>query len=151
MYRNLEGAGFEEIAESWGLADTINTPSYTYTDFDLDGDIDIIATGVLSPPRVFLNQQSENNSITFRLEQDGGNSDAIGATITIFYGGNNELQQRKEIRMSGGFLSFDNAVAHFGIGVHSEIDRATFTWPDGVATNFDAPLIANRQYRIRRK
>ncbi len=151
MYRNLEGAGFEEIAESWGLADTINTPSYTYTDFDLDGDIDIIATGVLSPPRVFLNQQSENNSITFRLEQDGGNSDAIGATITIFYGGNNELQQRKEIRMSGGFLSFDNAVAHFGIGVHSEIDRATVTWPDGVATNFDAPLIANRQYRIRRK
>jgi len=151
MYRNIEGRGFEEIAEDWGLADTVNTPSYTYTDFDLDGDVDIIATGVLSPPRVFVNQQSKNNSVTFRLEQDGGNTDAIGATITIHYGGDDELHQRKEIRMSGGFLSFDSAVAHFGLGAHTAIDHATVTWPDGVESTFNAPLAANRQYRVRCK
>ena len=151
FYQNLAGNGFAENAAAWGLDDPLNTPSYTYTDFDLDGDVDIIASGVLSPPRVFVNQQAANQSVTFLLRQDGSNSRAIGAKITINYGEDGALHQRKELKMSGGFMSFDNAVVHFGIGAHDEIDRVIVTWPDGEETVIDTPLAASRFYQVQRK
>ena len=148
LFRNIEGKAFEESAADWGLDDTINTPSYTYIDFDLDGDIDIVATGVLAAPRVFVNQQTKNNSITFSLRDDTTNTFAIGAKVMIAYG---DSQQQKEIKLSGGFMSFDNPVAHFGIASFDSIDRMTVTWPDGQVTEYSDTLPANRYYRIRRK
>ena len=151
LYHNTGGTGFENIAAEWGLADKINTPSYTYLDFDLDGDLDIVATGVLSPPRVYVNQQSENNSVTFLLEQPRGNSFAIGAKVTIQYGESENLRQRKEIKLSGGFMSFDNTAVHFGIGRHQSIDSFSVTWPDGQVAEHAMMLPANRFYRLQRK
>jgi len=151
LYRNTGGAGFENVATAWGLDDRINTPSYTYLDIDLDGDLDIVATGVLSPPRIYVNQHSQNNSITFLLEQPGENSFAIGAKVTIRYGGADKLQQRKEIKLSGGFMSFDNTAVHFGTGPYDSIDRFSVTWPDGHVTDHAISLPANRFYRLRRK
>ena len=150
LFRN-SGAGFEEVAQAWGLDDKVNTPSYTYLDFDLDGDVDIVATGVLSPPRFYVNQQSENNSVTFLLRQARGNSFAIGAKVTIRYGTAENLQQRKELKLSGGFMSFDNTAVHFGIGEHRSIDGLSVTWPDGSVSDLSTSLPANRYYRIQRK
>ncbi len=151
LFRNLAGKGFEDRAAAWGLDDTINTPSYTYLDFDLDGDVDIVATGVLAPPRVYVNQQQTNNSITFLLRQENGNSFGIGAKVTIEYNGVQTLRQRKEIKLSGGFLSFDNPVAHFGLGAQGSIDNFSVTWPDGQVSFYDEALEANRFYRVERK
>lgn len=151
LFRNISGTAFENVAQKWGLDDRINTPSYTYIDFDLDGDLDIIATGVLSPPRVYVNQQDEHNSLTFLLEQAGGNSAAIGAKVTIYYGESENLAQRKELKLSGGFMSFDNTVVHFGIGQHLSIDSFSVTWPDGTVSEHAVSLPANRFYRLRRK
>jgi uncharacterized membrane protein YraQ (UPF0718 family) len=148
LFRNTAGAGFEEVAFEWGLDDTINTPSYTYVDFDLDGDVDIVATGVLAPPRVFVNQQTKNNSVTFLLQDERGNSFAIGSRVTIEYGNH---RQRKEIKLSGGFMSFDNPVAHFGIAAAVAIDGFSITWTDGQITEYTDVLPANRYYRILRK
>ena len=148
MFRNIEGSGFEEIAAEWGLDDTINTPSYTYIDFDLDGDLDIIATGVLAPPRIFINQQHKNNSVSFWLRDDVGNAAAIGAVVTITYGTDH---QRKEIKLSGGFMSFDNPVVHFGLASAEAIDSVSIAWPDGVTTEHVGKLPANRFYRVHRR
>jgi len=147
FYRNTGGRAFEESAADWGLDDTINTPSYTYIDFDLDGDIDIIATGVLAAPRVFVNQQTKHNSVVFSLHDDTTNTFAIGAKIRIEYGGN---KQQKEIKLSGGFMSFDNPVAHFGLASIDSVDNVLITWPDGQVTEYTSKLPANRYYRIRR-
>ena len=148
LFRNIEGTGFEEVAAEWGLDDTINTPSYTYVDFDLDGDIDIVATGVLAPPRVFVNQQNSNHSVSFWLQDDVGNAAAIGAVITINY---NKSSQRKELKMSGGFMSFDNPIVHFGLGSVESIDSVSVLWPDGTVADYAGELAADRFYRIRRR
>ena len=148
LFRNTGGKGFEEVASDWGLDDTINTPSYTYVDFDLDGDVDIVATGVLAPPRVFVNRQSSNNSVTFLLQDEKGNAFGIGSKVTITY---EHHRQRKEIKLSGGFMSFDNPVAHFGIATYSEISGFSITWPDGQVTEYTGTLPANHFYRVRRK
>jgi len=150
LFHNIDGKFFDQVAPQWGLDDPINTPSYTYLDLDLDGDIDIIASGVLAPPRIFVNQQKENNSVTFELHESFGNSDGIGAKITIQYGGKKSLRQRKENKLSGGFMSFDNPVLHFGVGKYRSIDGFTVTWPDGQTTRYEENMPVNRIYRITR-
>ncbi|MBL1143140.1 MAG: hypothetical protein HND53_14045 [Proteobacteria bacterium] len=150
LFHNVNGNSFEEIQSDWGLNDTINTPSYTYIDIDLDGDLDIIATGVLAPPRVYLNQLAIKNSISFALIDEKGNSFGIGAKITIRYGGEKQLKQQKENKLSGGFMSFDNPVVHFGLDQHKSIDAIEIKWPDGEITIYDESLIASGIYRIKR-
>jgi len=151
LFHNTGGSGFDSVAQEWGLDDRINTPSYTYLDFDLDGDLDIVATGVLSPPRFYVNQQTENNSISFLLKQPLNNPFAIGAKVTIYYGESKEMKQRKEIKLSGGFMSFDNSVVHFGIGSYRSIDGFSVTWPDGSVSESSTSLPANHFYRLQRK
>jgi uncharacterized membrane protein YraQ (UPF0718 family) len=149
MFRNIAGRHFERVEAAWGLDDAINTPSYVYLDLDLDGDLDIVATGVLAPPRVFLNEQAAGHSVAFVLADEGGNSGAIGATVTIRYGGRDTRQQRKESKLSGGFMSFDHPVMHFGLGGHAAIDSVSVQWPDGETTEYEGRLGAG-YYRISR-
>jgi uncharacterized membrane protein YraQ (UPF0718 family) len=150
LFHNINGQGFEQHQSEWGLNDAINTPSYTYLDIDLDGDLDIIATGVLAPPRIFINQLNKKNSVMFSLIDERGNSYSIGAKITIRYGGQKKLQQRKENKLSGGFMSFDNPVVHFGLDQYTMIDEVEIQWPDGDVSIYDKPLSATGYYRIRR-
>jgi uncharacterized membrane protein YraQ (UPF0718 family) len=150
LFHNVNGDHFEQVQSEWGLNDTINTPSYTYLDLDLDGDLDIIATGVLAPPRIFLNQLNERNSVTFSLIDERGNSFGIGAKITIRYGGQKQLRQRKENKLSSGFMSFDNPVVHFGLEQDTIIDEIVIQWSDGDVTVYNKPIAANGFYRIHR-
>ncbi len=149
MFRNNQGLGFEDVAQAWGLDDRINTPSYTYLDYDLDGDLDIFATGVIDGPRIFENRLNNNQSISFRLKQAEGNTDAIGAQVTIRYGG--DKAQLKEISMSGGFMSFDHPVAYFGLGQTSGVDQVAIRWPDGAVTEIETPLSAGYHYTVTRQ
>ncbi len=148
LFHNLGGERFERSEAEWGLDDRINTPSYTYLDLDLDGDLDIISTGVLASPRVFRNMLRTNRSITFVLSDARGNSAAIGARVTIRYGGAQERFQQRDVDLSGGFLSFDNPLLHFGLGEFSEIDGILVRWPDGQRDDFPRPFPAGAFYRI---
>ena len=149
-FRNENGQRFVSVGSRWGLNDPVNTPSYTYSDIDLDGDLDIVATGVITPVRVFLNHLG-GKSVTFLLRDQTGNTRAIGAKVTIRYGGDHKLQQRKELKLSGGFMSFDNPVLHFGLGQYDAINEVTVHWPDGTVFVQDGPLQAGRLYRLTRK
>ena len=75
---------------------------------------------------------------------------AVGAKITIQYGGQAKLQQRKENKLSGGFMSFDNPAIHFGLGQYTAVDEVAVQWPDGETTVYQTPLPASGFYRIRR-
>ena len=66
-------------------------------------------------------------------------------------GGQQPNHQRKEIKLSGGFLSIDNPVAHFGTGPNISIDSLIVTWPDGHISAYEESLKANRIYQIFRK
>ncbi|MBT8443587.1 MAG: CRTAC1 family protein, partial [Gammaproteobacteria bacterium] len=150
LFRNDGGQRFEEFQANWGLDDPINTPSYTYLDLDLDGDLDIVATGVIAKPRVYINELDAGNSIAVTLSDERGNRFAIGAVVTITYGGERS-QQQKELRLSGGFLSFDNPVLYFGTGATPLIDEISVRWPDGETTRINGPLETAGTYQISRR
>ncbi len=150
LFHNLGGNGFESKAAEWGLADPVNTPSYVYIDVDRDGDLDIVATGVLLPPRVYVNEQASGRSISVELRDQVGNSAAIGAQVTLRYGGRAGLQQSKQQKLSGGFLSSGNPL-HFGVGDHDEVDEIAVRWPDGETSLQRGPLPADSVYRFERR
>ena len=154
FFHNIGEGIFKEEAQSFGLEDYINTPSYTYTDFDLDGDLDIVATGVMAAPRVFINQSQDQNSVSFSLRDHRGNRFCIGCKIIIHYGSTNGSQKAKkqlrEIKLSGGFLSFDEPLAHFGLAAYEHIDQVEVIWSTGERWQYTEPLVANRRYMITR-
>lgn len=89
--------------------------------------------------------------MTFSLVDNLGNRSAIGTKIILQYAGDKKLQQIKELKLSSGFMSFDNPVLHFGTGAYDEIDRVSLIWPDGTRTELNGPLSANGVYRITRQ
>lgn len=151
LYLN-KGSFFEESAEVSGIASGIPTSSYTYVDLDRDGDLDIVSVPVIGNVRFFINGAKTiyNNSIAIRLDNNSENSYAIGAKVILKYGNNSELTQMREIQASGGFASFDEAIAHFGLGEYASISSIEIHWPDGKITMINETLPANRYYFVER-
>ena len=53
FFHNQKGKSFLQKEKEFGLEDFIHTHSYTYIDYDLDGDLDILSTGNYAPLRLF--------------------------------------------------------------------------------------------------
>lgn len=149
FFHNQNGEGFKQKEKQFGLDSYINTSSYSYSDIDLDGDIDIIATGVMSTPTFFINQGNDNHHISFDLRENTLNHFCIACRIIIHYGENES--QIRELKLSGGFQSFDNPVVYFGLGLNDSVEKVELIWSDGEVTHIVQPLPADRRYLIKRQ
>ncbi|MEM7386659.1 MAG: CRTAC1 family protein, partial [Verrucomicrobiota bacterium] len=150
LYLNDNGERFHDATQESGAADRSSTSAYTYVDFDNDGDLDIVTVPISSEVRVFVNETRENRSIDFQLRDHHGNRRGIGAKIIISYGPNGSLTQAREILASGGFISFDAPVAHFGLGRHDHISKVEVRWVTGDRTVIEQKLTAGARYTITR-
>lgn len=149
FFRNLGGKSFELQTDEFGLTDYAATSAFNYLDFDRDGDLDIFSLPLtFAEFRVFENTGTNGNSISIQLRDQRGNSHAIGSRITIRYG--EDKAQMREIRASGGFVSFEPQEAHFGLGPHAEVTEIEIRWPNYTTTKLSGPFPANRSYRIMR-
>lgn len=146
---NKQGKDFSRIETEVGLDDYLHTPSFTYADFDRDGDLDIIMTGINAPIRIYENQLNNNQSITFSLNDITGNSKGIGTKLIITDASGNS--QLREVKLSGAYISFDNPVAHFGLGDENEISRLEILWADGTIARVETEMTSNKHYLIERK
>ena len=100
-------------------------------DLDGDGDLDIVALGVEGPVRVFRNDAPRGGSahwLRVRLQDQGGNRDALGATLVAVAGAK---RWSAEIRTAAGFQAACPAEAHFGLGAAQQLDELRVRWPDG--------------------
>ena len=148
---NLEGERFVAEQEEFGLRSHNVVNAYTYIDIDNDGDLDIIAVPVNGPLNVYINNETQNNSITFEFRDEKGNHFGIGNKIYVYYGENNERHQVREIKSGGGSLSFDSPIAHFGLGKYDIVSRVEVVWSTGEKTTLDKDFLANKKYVIERK
>lgn len=149
FFQNIAGRTFEEKTEKEGLTSYLETGSYSYSDLDNDGDLDIVTVPAVGPLLIYINQTAEKKAIQFSLDDERGNRYGIGSKIIIHYG--NGLHQMREITASGGYQSFDAPVAHFGLAEQAQVDRVEVQWYDGETTAIETPLSAGSQYRIRRE
>ena len=151
FFHNQQGQYFEQAQEEFGLEDIGITPSYTYIDIDNDSDLDIISAPINEPLKVFINNETQNNSITFEFRDKRGNSFGIGNKIYIYYGKNSERHQVRQIKLGGGFLSFDSPIAHFGLGKYDKVNKIEIVWSTGEKTTLDKEFLANKRYVVARK
>lgn len=155
LMKNIEGQRFEQQQFSAGIAADFGLYSFVLIDMDNDGDLDIIGNGAEGPPQIFRNHSSRgNHSLAVSLVDHVGNVNVnvngIGAKITLHYNDGKNAQLR-EIKAGGGYMSFDSAIAYFGLGNTRKIDEIRVLWPDKTQSVYRGPFDSGRHYRIERK
>lgn len=148
---NLGDLKFTDKAREFGLDDYLIVTSAAAADFDNDGDIDEIAQSVNGPIVAYWNNTQKGHSIAFEFRDFVGNRYGIGNTLRIRYGENDKLQQFRELKLSGGYGSYDAPVLHFGLGETDHISSLEIRWSTGEISTIDKPLEAGSTYRIERK
>ncbi len=109
-------------------------------DWDQDGDLDLVVTGVGGPVRLFENRSPRSGGFLIVEPREFGRS-SPGAVVTL------ELGDRELVRAlnpEAGYLTSSEPVAHFGIPASAEITGLRARWPDGAEERFDVPAPDSR-------
>jgi hypothetical protein len=148
FFLNVRGQEFVNRTEESGLVMFEEASAYTYVDFDNDGDLDVISPEALGPVWFFINGIDGTNAISFEFSDSRGNHFGVGTRVEITYG--DGRQQVREIKASGGFMSFNAPVAHFGLGEYDEVDQVDILWSTGERSQLSGEFVAGKRYVISR-
>jgi len=150
FFHNEAGERFTDQTDAFGLQNFMIVSAYTVVDYDRDGDLDFISNSINGPLWLLRNNSGEGNSIAFQLRDEVGNRDGIGTTFTIHYGPDGKRHQMRELKASGGYLSFDEPIAHFGLGEYDSVERLEIRWSTGGETVIPGPFEEGRLYSLER-
>ncbi len=150
FFHNEAGKTFSDQTDAYGFQNFMIVSAYTTLDFDKDGDLDFITNSINGPLWLLRNNNQDSNSVTFQLLDQIGNRDGIGTKIFIHYGPDAERHQMRELKASGGYLSFDEPLLHFGLGEYEGVSRLVVEWSTGGKTEIPGPFLAGYRYTLQR-
>ena len=135
LFRNLGDGTFEELIEEAGPGVSAKHCSRgcAFGDFDNDGDVDILIVNLNEPPSLLRNDlQGSNHWLKIKLIGTRSNRSAIGARVTVSYGGRRQAQ---EVMSQSSFYSCNDPRLHFGLGSEASAD-VEVRWPTGIREKF---------------
>ncbi len=144
-FKNIGNCRFRNMAAQWGL----DTPGFSngsaYGDLDNDGDLDLVVNNVNMPMFVYRNETSnqlpDNHYLKVVLKGNPGNTDAVGAKVTVRHKGNFVYLEQMPMR---GFQSSVDPRPNLGLGPITMVDSLIVQWPDEritVMTNVETDQI----------
>ncbi len=147
LLRNEGNAAFRDVTKDAGL-DKVNLDrpcSLITTDYDGDGDADMLVTQDGAPPVLLRNDGGNRNHwLRLSLKALADNKSAVGTKVEVFAGA---LYQKYEVRSSTGYLGQDAPEILVGLGNLKEADIVRLLWPTGVLQD-EVQLAAGRPHQI---
>jgi enediyne biosynthesis protein E4 len=138
VFRNLGNGRFEELLGGQagpGVDALHSSRGCAFGDFDNDGDVDIVIVNHNEPPSLLRNDLgAANHWLKFKLIGVESNRGAVGARVTVRYGGKVQAQ---EVLSQSSYLSVNDRRLHFGLGAAAAAD-VEVRWPLGRVEKFAA-------------
>ncbi|MFD2572691.1 VCBS repeat-containing protein [Spirosoma soli] len=122
---------FTNKSASWGFTKPSYSNGAAYADLDNDGDLDLVINNLNQEAFVYRNRASEhrkNHYLRLKLRGDKNNPNGLGASVTIYYQGKQQLAIQSPFR---GYESTVELTLHFGLGTTTTVDSVRVDWPDG--------------------
>jgi hypothetical protein len=115
----------------------MSMPTALFLDYNNDGWMDVFQQGMMGMPSLFMNNSmmmgNMNNWLEVKLVGTTSNKDAVGAKITATVMGENMLRQ---VLNGGTYQGNSTLVQHFGLGMATQVDTLTITWPSGKVNTY---------------
>jgi len=142
-----DGAGkFVDVAQSVGATDTYDGRSVALADLWNRGVLDVVVANQRGPLLIYKNTVAPGNRwIEFELEGTASNRSAIGAEVTLWWNGRQQVQ---EVSGGSGFAAQNQRRLHFGLGKNPQLDKAVIRWPSGKIQTLDH-LTSDQLYKIK--
>ena len=116
-----------------------------FGDFNRDGRIDVVVTGLNQQPLLLLNSSQAGHWITLRLEGTRSNRDGLGARVHLVAASG---EQWNRATTSVGYGDSSDRLVHFGLGRNTRADSVEVEWPSGIRQTVRY-LIADHYYHLR--
>ena len=131
LFHNTGRQQFEDAAAQAGpaLQRAMVARGAAYSDYDHDGDLDIVVTTNNGPARLFRNDGGNRNHV-LRVETVGtrSNRDGIGARVEVSVGGARRWQI---VKTGSSYASQSELPLTFGLGQAARVDSLRVAWPSG--------------------
>jgi enediyne biosynthesis protein E4 len=124
---NRGQAGFVDVAQPAGVTDRLDGRAVVMADLFNRGVLDVVIANQKAPGLLYRNNGNSSRWIAFKLIGTRSNRSAIGADVTVEFGG---VRQRQVVNGGSGFCSQNDRRLHFGLGNNS-VERVTIRWPSG--------------------
>src|SRR5450432_1894128 len=131
-FKNRDGLTFDDVSADWGISIPSFSNGAVYADLDNDGDMDMIINNINDEAFVYENTSHKKGDTTSHYLQiafkgDKLNINGLGAFADIYYNGTkHQVYENNPYR---GYLSSNQAIAHFGLGISFLIDSVVIRWP----------------------
>ena len=135
-YSNNGDLTFKDVSKDWG----VNIPSFSngavYADLDNDGAMDMVVNNINDEALVYRNTSRDDKKsidkvhfLQISFKGDKQNINGLGAMADIYY--DHSKHQVYENDPYRGYLSSDEAMAHFGLGKTIAVDSIVIRWQGG--------------------
>jgi hypothetical protein len=136
LFRNTGKGRFEDVSRNMGsgFQRAIVARGAAYSDFDRDGDIDILMTTNHGPAYLFRNEGGNQNSwLNVRLQGTSTNRSGIGAVVRVESASG---KQWRTVHSGSSYCSQSDLALTFGLGKDT-LATVSVEWPSGTKERFE--------------
>ena len=127
---------FKDVSKDWGVDIPTFSNGAVYADMDNDGAMDMIVNNVNDEALVYRNTSRDDKTnadkvhfLQISFKGDKQNINGLGAMADVYYDhGKHQVYENDPYR---GYLSSDEAMAHFGLGKTTMVDSVVIRWQSG--------------------